>query len=748
MKKLLMVGIFIFVFDIVGGTTISKLGHHNSINFLKSDGNYLLSMDELEYWVLWDTNTKSQVLSGNLSVDIGKNLDLQNGIFVVSAQNGFDLYSLPSITPKRVNSDSIRDVHVSGEFVWAGNSTSLKVWNKNGLKVLNLSGDFSRSRVSTDSLQLFVATPGVDSLLSYSLSNFSALPSIHFDGNFNCWTIPGQRFLTTQGSIVRTYTTQGIREGLQDIGKIENLSGYGDFFWTHANTAYPEYPLRIYKSGSSDVPDTLINTGGGSIIVGARGFIGIVEPGPDSVTVCQLKNDGIVVYKVEGAGAYLTAFESNISGTHFTGNKSGVVGYSKKSGPISKLNYGIVRWLSGSSNGFLAAATSSGQVLIFQNKNGSAVLVDSIQNNAGRIKLSTDARYLATQGNASDNQYSQDRSIYLFDLKTQTLVKKWDFKLEYPTIAQSLPVDFDISDDGRLLSLRLEPTIVVQTTPSTLKVFEVASDSAIFSLEGVYKIAPQISPNGKYFAVGGDSIVKLYSGNQLINAFSGNFGGWYPENKLILNSYKIQCGNFGCGSVWSRSYLIDSSGKVDSSLHFSNAPYNSIMISDSEMVSSEYAAGIYPPESWSVSNLSSGKVAFSTNSLRNQLNTGTFKAALLGSDFAAYQNTNTLDIVNWRQYIASILPKKFETASENIHFEKGRIVIRIFLKQRKPVQAIFLSLNGTVVSSISMGVLNRGDQTISIPIDGLFQVNRSNRTPIVLVIRAGLDFLDAKKIMF
>ncbi len=91
-KKLLMVGIFIFVFDIVGGTTISKLGHHNSINFLKSDGNYLLSMDELEYWVLWDTNTKSQVLSGNLSVDIGKNLDLQNGIFVVSAQNGFDLY--------------------------------------------------------------------------------------------------------------------------------------------------------------------------------------------------------------------------------------------------------------------------------------------------------------------------------------------------------------------------------------------------------------------------------------------------------------------------------------------------------------------------------------------------------------------------------------------------------------------------------------------------------------------------------
>ena len=757
--KLIASTIAIIVFA-ASGNIICHLGHTTEITLLNSSGDFLASQDSWWNWSVWDIRTRQQILSGRLDTNrMLPKVSLKNGVFIVPCLDGFWIYHLPDVTPSTVEADSVDSLRLTsdGKFIWSCSKTSLRVWDANGAQVLKLAGNHLQSSIVSDSSKLYIANKGMDSLVIISQSDFNERSSCRFEGTFHSWMMEGQRFLTLQGTIIRIYSATGARESMHDLEITAGLSCYGSYFWTYP-AGVPDNNLRIYKVENSDVPVKTIECGVSATVECKNGFLGICPYGIDSIVICKLGRDSITMIKNEGAGPYISAFESDLQGTWYSGNQSGVINYANNAQQPRCLNYGRVRALAGTPDGKLAAATSSKKILIFQCNDSSATLMDSIDHNSSALQFSDDGAILASQTNTFDDEYTPyASSLYLFNTETHGVIRNWIFSNDHNFDSLGRLFDFDLSKNGAVVGLRIGMWKSENTHFEYFhKTYRLDRDSAVlvvpdnYTFNSLYVVSLQLSPDGSFSAIIGDSIVKIYRDNELINACNGKMGGWYDTGKFIMNKYRTVINpewKWGPQTVWAGTYLTDTSCTLDSSLKFPSEIFKSTFISDSEAFAPDHWPGF--TSGWSMYNVHSGRKVFSTMDLSPQRVPYPL-ATNVGSDFVIYQTLTTLNTINWRQNQSAVHQKVTTTprVTISIGMNRSNVKISFSLKKQGFVTFTIFSLRGELINSRSVGNCSAGFHSLTIPLKAIFGNCMQAANPVVIALKTDNEIIGYKKMFF
>lgn len=725
------------------------LGHNNRIGTLKRSGNYLASQDLPGHWVVWELTSKSRLLSGQTDISAGSFIDLQNGVLSVRGSSGFDLYALPAPSPIHVAAGPLTSLNLTpdGRFAYSGSKNGLLIWGKNGQSLLELPGNFSGADLSVDSSFVYAAAPGLDSVAMLATPGLRPAGAIRIAGGFNGWLKAGSRFQTRQGSIVRTYDTSGKLVAIQDIPNLGDLTGWGDYFWSLKGLG-PDAQVDIYKIGDSNLPVQSFVPGLLDMVHGGNGFIVSVGMQPDSTTVYELASDGIKVTKRKGPPWDYTAIEISPDGKWFTGYDNGVIDFLDREKPGQALGYGAVLSMAGDPNGRMAVATAGGRILLFQVKDdGKPSLTDSLSCVASVVRVSSDWKRLAALGDCSADLVAQGTSVYVFDLTNHSLLRKWEPSAS-DTSAAITPLDIDLSRDGSTLSQKTGASI-------TGIVYDIATGKVKANVPGDIRVAPRLSPHGDMAAFGTDSIVKLYQGNRLVNAFSGKLAGWYNDSQVIINRYRPYRNGFGEFMVWDGSYLADKAGDIDSSLRFPDQVFDVRAITDSESIANldwDDPQGIHGKPFQMILNNATGSKLYQTDvQLPNLVRPA--QSTSVGKDYLAFQENTFLDILNWRQHLFPIAVRRKDgskTAGDRGNFVAligSDIMLDLNAEPRVGLNLSAYSIRGELLGSLSLGKPVTARIRSVVPLTALVGDRGRGNAPIIVMARAGTRTLASAKLV-
>ena len=470
-----------------------------------------------------------------------------------------------------------------------------------------------------------------------------------FAGTFSTWFLDGNYFLTTQGTVVRLYDRNATLIKIIDVPSAENIGGNGNYFWIYPNSTTQYTFLNLYKVNEN--ASFTYPTGTSSKIFATPKSIAILKFGVEQFSMIALADTEPVLTSHKGAGPYLKSYDADRYGNWTTANESGVVNFGTLTTQPEILNLGSIRSIFGNENGNLAVATSSGHVLVYNFSDSVINHIDTLDLNVSKVKLSQDGKYLAANGNTFDAQYSNDElSLYVYDIASRALVKKWYYNYFHDNTPYLK--DFDFSLDGLTVS---QKTGTWGGSSWSYFNFSSAVNSAdsIFFNNNDNREAPRISPGRNYlltFVPGSNTtsdiqdISKLYSPTgSLVNAFTGFSSGWINDTKFIFNRLdSVKCLHITCDKYYSAhvysidgqvstGYIIPDSVAMGTKMVKTSTLNNAAVITDSE---------IYVNNS-NVINIKTGKVLFAFDTIPPL-------SVPLGLDYIAYIKNNSLRIINWR----------------------------------------------------------------------------------------------------
>jgi hypothetical protein len=666
---------------IVSGFEIANLGHTSEISKLRLCDSIGFSQDVNGYWAIWNLKDNAQIKSIDSSAGF---VDFINNNFINKVTGGIAVYKYPNLTmPQITISDSGNyNVSIDGKFIWFSSNNFLRIWNLQGIKVFDLNGNYLKVKVNIDSSNIYVSKTDstCTSVSVYSISTKDLIQTIPFDGVFHSWFLDGHRFMSIQSTIVRVYSKSGVREVLQDIGDIQELGGYGNYYWKFLPSGYPSYAFYLYKIGANVSPISTINTNSpNSRIIPAIGSIGILTYGIDSFTVVRLLPDSVNIIKNKGSGPDLSAFAIDSSGKWLTGNKSGVVNCGVLNYAPQSLNYGKIRAVTGIKDSIFAAATSSGCVLIYKLQNNKALLVDTFAHNSSGIQLSSDGNLFASQGNTTDAQYSpDDLSLVIYNVSTHSIVKKYLHNYFKDPNSDYLR-DFDFSPNGDYISQRTSVWDGSNWNYSN-SIIKIANDSTIFQ-DNSSAIAPRLSPTYQFIAITSNNLTKFYSGQSLNESFGGTFLCWLTDDRIIATK-----GN--------QTVICNKAGKPDSTFSTLYQMQHAIIVTDTE---------IYDSDKKQFLNIKSGKILF-------QLNQPTNTSYPVGPNDLIYTNGASLQSIEWRKYILKISTPIIASNNNLIAIRQinGILYVKVASNQSESYSLNIFELNGKLVLKHDFGYLNQG----------------------------------------
>jgi hypothetical protein len=402
----------------------------------------------------------------------------------------------------------------------------------------------------------------------FALADGRRSTSTFASGSFNKWFVDGVHFFSNTSTTVWVYTSQGAQVGIFALPTIENLTGQGSYFWTHAAHT-PGYPLTIYAL-----------TGGGTaaasyalhvlekVVPSGATTLGILSYGVGSVDVVELGPTIVRTTHAIPDIAYLGSFASD--GTNFcVGNRQGVVLDSQHlSSPAGarSLSFGQVRSVSGSPSGMAAAALANGTIAIFD-----AGMVRALQAfapfSSSDVDVAGDGAFLIAMANTTDSQYATDRSLAQFSLPDGELVRTWPGALATPPYPTSITLAQAASVLGTV-SWKESYTYERRVT-------NLADDALLWSdtttvdgccVPGVTPAAIRISPDGTRIAVSDGykvqgTTTRIYVNATLTGAGEGWAVGWVDDARLLANRYATTATSHDfAGAVW-----LDAQGQSQSS---------------------------------------------------------------------------------------------------------------------------------------------------------------------------------------
>jgi hypothetical protein len=393
----------------------------------------------------------------------------------------------------------------------------MTLWNGAGQELASANGSYLHARVfaAPDELRVALGPAGNDLIQKISATTGAASTS-SYQGAFHAWFVDGTRFLTKAATTVRVYATASVtQQSIFTLPSVENLTGQGDYVWTHrAHT--PGYPLDIYALSNPSAPAASFALRGSARLFASGSTIGVINPSFLEVELVQL---GASITKSTVVGtASASAYGADASGAWAVGGALGEIFDGAEL--ESSLSCGQVRSITGTDDGTLAVATAAGGILLFDAAGSQPEYVARIPFHSSHLALSDDGGVLAAISPVSD--LGDDRTLRVFELPARTELKVW-------TYGWRDLVDFAMSSQGDRFGLVTRAGIPPTYTQSVVDL----DDNSYLDVSPSGDAPPALSSDGALVAVSNDSSTNLYEDGVLINVVGGRPLAWLDENRVL-----------------------------------------------------------------------------------------------------------------------------------------------------------------------------------------------------------------------
>jgi hypothetical protein len=550
--------------------SLIDLGHVNSIEAIRMEGDRVLSADLLGHWTLWSYSSGTLLANGDgnpaviadkYNILTPKQIDMAGTTFAIGIPNGLEVRSnadgrvlstvaypgLGRLVPLGTNPPWWQ-LASDGSYLCVGSTTSLTVYSLAGMTIASKPGDYSQAKSFSmpGSVLVAIGPAGQSVIETISTADGTSTVGPSFSGQFNSWFLDGARFLTNAQNTVWVYTNTATQQAVVALPTIENLTGQGNWIWTYS--AFTQgYQLDIYAIGA-DTP-TLTYAGSVDAVAVASGTtIGLLSGGPGQLTVFDLS--GSIPSRTEYTDpiAYLTTYAAGSSTQWVVANQHGALleGAGLTATP-QYLGYGTAWSIAGSAIN-AAVSTASGKILIFNPSVGA--LDQSIDFYSGKVSLSTNGTVLGASANAIDAQYRPDRTLNFYSLPSGTTIQSYPYSFQDPN--RDL-FDFTLADSGATIA-QVSGTFQNSTWTYTRTVTPLKGSPVIWSdtptcdLGQARSLGPiLLSPDGTLIGeYSGNSLnnqcqpitaTNLVKNGTLVTAVSGVGIGWIDNNRILANQY-------------------------------------------------------------------------------------------------------------------------------------------------------------------------------------------------------------------
>ena len=544
-----------------------ELGHAEEVNLLRMAGGVVLSRDTSGHWALWDFASATQLAEGESPListsccptSLALAVDLAGSTVVTEVDTGLEI---------RDAADGHLLAFVAGDFAWwqlardgsyvaAGTSNELRVWSRAGTEIANRSGAYHQARAfaAPGELRIVRGPAGAKVVEVVNPSTGGSTTSVPFLGTFSGWFSDGERFLTSTGTTVRVYSRLAAQLDIKALPTVEELAGYGDYFWSAGG--YPR-TLAIYRVGASATPAasyTMVSSGvlhSGSEIA--------AFPSIDELSRIDLSGVTPVRTDVAVPDENLRSFAVDESGNWLIGGRHGVLMDRTTPGNARPFGYGRAHAIAGSAQR-VAIATASGRIFYYDVSTraleGTIAVPSSDFEITADLSISADGSVLAA---AVSDETSQNRSIKIFALPAATEIYTWPYVFTAPH-----PFRIALSLSGTVLAqeIRDYPTLARQAGLAVGGSAVFADTISCSSTTDCPRIF--LSPDGTYVASGNGTnpvthATNLYENGVLVQAVPGSAIGWQTDDLVLVNIFGNRPGVSGYSVVEARLY--DRSGQL------------------------------------------------------------------------------------------------------------------------------------------------------------------------------------------
>jgi hypothetical protein len=510
---------------------VIDLGHANPITSLSRLESRLVSSDSAARWVLWNPFDHTLMASGTLG-SLGSGSDRYYPPIVAAGEHMAQLTARGDIQVRSVFDGTVLatvpggfpfGLATDGSYVWVAGLTALTAWDTQGTLLAQLDGDYRTSHVFAAPGELRVGGGPVGASVVQKVSTATGeVISSSIAGSFHSWFLDGDRFLTTVSTTVRVYDTPTTAQQLIAVlPTTENLTGQGDYFWTHDNT------VDIYAVADASAPALRQAAGGLATLVPTGSRLAVLPYGQPSMTVIEL-GASLTTRTIDLPLTHVTAVAFDKAGDWVIGNSRG--GVVDAAGIDHALSCGVAMDVAGSASGTFAVATAAGGILLFEHdESGRTAYLGRLSLTSSHVALSRDGGRLAAAASIDDSQYTGDRSVKVFALPELTQLKVWPY--EWMDGNPDVFLDFSMSSNGARFGH------VVGTSPHTHRVLDL-DDNVSLMVTSDSAQPPRLSADGTLVAVAaaGYTASNLYQGGTLFGVVPGEAAAWVDDQHLLVHA--------------------------------------------------------------------------------------------------------------------------------------------------------------------------------------------------------------------
>jgi hypothetical protein len=543
----------------VGPAPLLHLGHTTEVQRLRFTGSRLLSQDGDGHWQLQDFASGTVLASGDATCAAQPcgSVDMAGNVMVDATPQGLELRGISDghVTATVPGTSTWWQLASDGSYLVTGDTSGLTVYSTASSVASTLSsrsGDYSKAiaYAAPGQVQVAVGPAGSNVIETVAVVTGSSVVGPAFLGTFSVWFQDGGRFLTTQGTTVRTYSSAGAQQDITQLSTVAGLSGQGGWFWTNDGI------LSVYQVGASQSPVLTQGVGILGQAIPSGSTIGVLPYGTGQVTVVDLSGSTPRVSAAQSVPtAYLSAYAATSASAWVTGNMNGVVfdGTSPPGQP-RYLSLGEA-WSIAGGTSYVSVATASGSIFIFDPTTNAQI--GTISFPASQLSASLDGTVLAAAADEADAQYETDRSLNVYSLPSGSLIHS--FSYAYPGPPQ--PTGMSLSGSGTFMG----QTFLDASGGCGVEVIGTTGGTPVWCSPAVHQQL-RLSPDGTEESLynlntnGGPWVpnTTIYHNGTVTGAVSGAAIGWLDNGRLLVNSYVLT----QLGTQYAGAGIYDPTGKL------------------------------------------------------------------------------------------------------------------------------------------------------------------------------------------
>lgn len=519
------------------GTVLVDLGHADTVQSIRRDGQRMVSLDAGGHAVLWNAQSGAKLATrdgvrresgstyANLVDVAGDTAVMQttNFLLLLDSATGAELAQVHTTSTLRWW-QLARD----GSYVVAATGDTLTAWSRTGSVLFTRSANYSGAKAFSAPGELRIGGgPAGGVIESITVPGGVSSSSATHQGAFHSWFEDGGKFFTNTGNTIWVYSANLAQLDTRAMPTLGVLTGQGNWFWTYR---YPAAQIDVYAVGASSAPTATYPLSGNPNIIASNGTIGILPYGSTDVSIVDLSGGAPLKNDFTGPSYYFGAYAAADKDDWAVGAMLGVM-LGEFTATPQLYSYGEAQDIDANAND-IVVATASGHILDFDAQ--TRAVKRDIDYAASKVELSADGASVVAAPLYGSNLFSPVKNLRVYSLASGALLNEWT----YPSSGITLR-DFDVADAADVIaqvSNGLSGT--PQRTVTTLSGTAIWSSSAIGGTNSM-----MLSPDGTQVVIqvetppAGVGSANIYGNGTLSGAIPGGVAGWLDNTRLVVNRY-------------------------------------------------------------------------------------------------------------------------------------------------------------------------------------------------------------------